>query len=274
QIKGEDFDQTFSPVAAFRSLRVIFALSVQFGLRLYQLDVVAAFLNGVLDREIFMRQPRGFEDGTRRVCKLQKAIYGLKQSSRLWNEDLHSTLIAMEFSRCRSDPCLYFKCKGSSVMFFLVYVDDIIISTNDDDLYRHTLAGLKAEYELTESPSVSWVLGWHVSVSPSSIFVSQSAFVSSLLLRFGMSDSNAVCVPGVADMPGVDPRTSREAQSFTPSRYREAVGSLLFLTNCTRPDISYAVNVACRSMSSPTLEDWMRVKRIFRYLVGTASYGL
>ncbi len=89
-----------------------------------------------------------------------------------------------------------------------------------------------------------------------------------------MIDSNAVCVPGQSDMPAVDGRPSHEPQAFTPSRYREAVGSLLFLTNCTRPDISFAVNMACRSMSSPTPEDWMRVKRIFRYLVGTPSHGL
>ncbi|MCP3677051.1 MAG: hypothetical protein GY721_05525, partial [Deltaproteobacteria bacterium] len=179
QVKGLDFDSTFSPVAAFRSLRILFALSIQFGLKLHQLDVVAAFLNGELDHEIYMKQPRGFGDGSPRVCRLRKAIYGLKQSSRLWNADLHTTLLALDFIRCKSDPCLYILKKGSSVALLLVYVDDIIVATNDPALYTSTLAGLRAEYELTEQPSVSWVLGWHVTYRPAGIFVCQSAFTVS-----------------------------------------------------------------------------------------------
>ncbi len=160
------------------------------------------------------------------------------------------------------------------MILLLVYVDDIVIATDDDELYQETLAGLKVEYELTESVDVSWVLGWHVVVSSSGIFVSQTSFASSLLSKFGMLDSNAVCTPGVTDNVTPDPRGPRDAIAFTPTHFREAVGSLLFLTNCTRPDIAFAVNMVCRAMSDPSIDDWMRVKRILRYLVGTTSLGL
>ncbi len=274
QVEGLDFDQTYSPVAAFRSLRLVFALSVKYRLKLHQLDVVAAFLNGVLDHEIFMRQPKGFDDGTGRVCLLKKAIYGLKQSSRLWNADLHKTLSDLNFKSLRSDPCLYLCRRNGSIMLLLVYVDDILIATNSEELYQDTLADLKEHYELTESLDCSWVLGWHVSLSADGIFCSQTAFTSSLLSRCGMLDANSVSTPGVPEVPASDVRQSRDAVAFTPSRFREVVGSLLFLTNCTRPDIAFAVNVACRAMSAPTPDDWMRVKRILRYLAGTLTLGI
>ncbi len=271
QTKGLDFDFTFSPVAAFRSLRILFALTARFSLSLFQLDVVAAFLNGKLDHEIFMKQPRGYEDGTPRVCRLNKAIYGLKQSSRLWNAELHSTLVDLDFRRCLSDPCLYIEIRGSTVIAVLVYVDDIIIATNVVSLYHSTLAALRAEYQLTEQPEVTWVLGWHVCYSPIGLFVSQSSFTLTLLRRFQMLDSSPVTTPGIAGSVGVPPGGP---SSFTATQYREAVGSLLFLSNCTRPDIAFAVGIACRAMSDPKQDDWGKVKRILRYLVGTPQLGL
>ncbi len=274
QVKGVDFDSTFSPVAAYRSLRLLFALSAQFGLELHQLDVVAAFLNGKIDHDIFMKQPVGFSDGTSRVCHLKKAIYGLKQSSRLWNTDLHSTLLELGFMRCRADACLYQLKKGSSVAFLLVYVDDIVVATNDPALYSSVLKGLRAEYDLTEQPDVSWVLGWHISHSTTGIFVCQSSFTLSLLRRYGMNQANSLSTPGVPSLSDADSRETREVVAFTPTKFREAVGSLLFLTNCTRPDIAFAVGMVCRAMADPQLEDWRRVKRIFRYLAGSSSLGL
>ncbi len=278
QTKGLDFEDTFSPVAAFRSLRIVLALAAQFDLQLYQLDVVAAFLNGKLDHEIYMRQPKGFEDGTQRVCRLSKAIYGLKQSSRLWNEDLHSTLLCLGLSRCLSEPCLYVSTKGDFIILLLVYVDDIIVATNNSKLYADVLRGLKEEYELTEQAEVIWILGWHIRRDPksSAIFAHQTAFTNSLLKRHDMLQAKSAVTPGVYVSPSV--RENLPAQparcDVSPTKYRELIGSLLFLANCTRPDITFAVNMVCRHMSSPQPEHFVAAKRVLRYLVGAPSLGL
>ncbi len=275
QVKDLDFTDTFSPVAAFRSLRIILALAAQFDLLLFQLDVVAAFLNGKLDHEIFMRQPKGFNDGTSRVCQLRKAIYGLKQSSRLWNENLHSTLLTLGYSRCGSDPCLYVMIKAHSVILLLVYVDDICIATNNKGLYAHTLCGLRKEYELTEQESVSWILGWHIKRDQKTftIFANQAAFTNSLLKKHDMLSARPVATPGVCVSPEEQSLQSAGG-AVSPTRFRELVGSLLFLSNCTRPDITYSVNMVCRHMSDPKPQHMIAAKRILRYLAGTSSLGL
>lgn len=104
-----DYDETFSPVVRQESLLVLIALSVQYGLKLHQVDITTAFLNGTLKEEVYMRQPKGFaaEGAEHLVCKLKKSIYGLKQSPRCWNVVLDTRLKEMGFIQSASDPCIY-----------------------------------------------------------------------------------------------------------------------------------------------------------------------
>jgi hypothetical protein len=108
QTYGVDYDETFSPVARFESIRTVIALSVQRGLKLHQLDVTAAFLNGELEDEVYMKQPEGFEVKGKEylVCKLNKSLYGLKQSSRCWNSVLDEHLKSIGFTQTESDLCI------------------------------------------------------------------------------------------------------------------------------------------------------------------------
>ena len=96
---GSDYDETFCPVVRFESVRTVIALAVQNGLKLYQMDMTTAFLNGELEEEVYMRQPEGFVDKDRQhlVCKLKRSIYGLKQSPRCWNSGLDAQLSRMGF---------------------------------------------------------------------------------------------------------------------------------------------------------------------------------
>ncbi len=128
QSYGTDYDETFSPVVRQESLRVLIALSVQYGLQLHQVDVTTAFLNGNLEEEIYMKPPEGFcttgEDHL--VCRLKKSIYGLKQSPKCWNTALGSHLKDMGFIQSTSDPCIYMKAGGD--VYLSVYVDNIVIA--------------------------------------------------------------------------------------------------------------------------------------------------
>ena len=130
---GTDYDETFCPVVRLESLRVLMALSVQYGLKLHQVDVTTAFLNGNLEEEVYMLQPKGFVvDGEEHlVCKLKKSIYGLKQSSRCWNVALDSHLKKMGFTQSTSDPCIYMDA-GGDAFYIGVYVDNIILAGRTD----------------------------------------------------------------------------------------------------------------------------------------------
>ena len=114
---GFDYDETFCPVVRLESLRVLVALSVQYGLKLHQVDVTTAFLNGNLEEEVYMSQPNGFvtKGKEQYVCKLKKSIYGLKQSPRCWNNSLDLHLKEMGFTQSTSDPCIYKHDAGEDI---------------------------------------------------------------------------------------------------------------------------------------------------------------
>ena len=114
---GIDYDETFCPVVRFESVRTVIALAVQNGLKLHQMDVATAFLNGELKEEVYMKQPEGFETVGQEnlVCRLKRSIYGLKQSSRCWNSVLDKRLKKMGFVQTDSDPCIYMAYRRRNV---------------------------------------------------------------------------------------------------------------------------------------------------------------
>ena len=123
QIEGIDYSETFAPVIKFTTIRLRLALVAHFDLELHQMDVVTAFLNGDLDEDIYMEQPEGYVDGTNPdfVCQLLKAIYGVQQAHRQWHYKIDSfLLIELGFKTTRSDPCLYIKREGNSVMIIAI----------------------------------------------------------------------------------------------------------------------------------------------------------
>jgi hypothetical protein len=131
QIPGLDYNETFSPVAHFESLRLMLALAALEDWHIHQMDVKSAFLNGVLDKEIYMEQPQGFitTGSETQVCCLKKAIYGLKQASCAWNLQLHGVLTGLDYKRTYADAGIYacHQQEGDGPLFVIVYVDDITI---------------------------------------------------------------------------------------------------------------------------------------------------
>jgi histone deacetylase 1/2 len=239
-----------------------------------QLDVQNAFVHGILDEEVYMKQPPGYVDKTRPnyVCKLDKALYGLKQAPRAWYARLSTKLVALGFHASKADTSLFYFHKGSVIVFVLVYVDDIIVVSSTSEATSGLLRNLKEAFALKDLGDLHYFLGMEVTKVRDGIILSQDKYASDLLKRVNMWS----CKPASTPMS-----TSEKMSAFvgTPlgpadaTNYRSVVGALQYLT-LTRPDISFAVNKVCQYLHAPTEIHWSAVKRILRYVKANTKIGL
>ena len=166
QVRGVDYEEVFSPVARYTSVRSLLALANAQDLEIHQMDVKTAFLNGSLDCEIYMSQPEGFVDPDRpnHVCKLKKSIYGLKQSARCWNTTLDEYLKSVGYCKSKADECIYVKSVKEanghiSLVILGVYVDDIIPVSNDPAMLNAEKAALCERFEMIDQGEIHYLLG-------------------------------------------------------------------------------------------------------------------
>ena len=279
QIPGVDYDETFAPVPQPKTVRIILALAAQLGMKAKQYDVETAFLNGKLDQEIYMEQPEGFVKGANLVCKLQKSLYGLKQSPRIWNEDLTRTMSAAGYKQCRSDACVFVRQYGDHRAFVLVWVDDIAIISDDDALIVDTEHKLSARYKLKKLGDINWLLRMRIvhDLNSHNTRITQHEYVNQLFTQFNMNEANAMSTPAQSNehlTSDMCPSTDDEKIKMTSVPYKSLTGSLLYAVNWTRPDIAFATGEVCRFNQNPGMKHWIAAKRIVRYLRGTASHGL
>ena len=192
---GQDYDETFSPVVRFESLRTVIALAVQNGLKLHQMDVTTAFLNGKLKEEVYMKQPEGYTVKGKEdlVCRLKKSIYGLKQSPRCWNSALDSHLKKMGFIQTNGDPCLYMASEGE--MFLIaVYVDDIILAGKSNKKLTSVKQALSKEFQVKDMGELHYFLGVKVvqDHKTGNVWIGQESYTENVLRRFGMEDAKSI----------------------------------------------------------------------------------
>ncbi|KAK8488101.1 hypothetical protein V6N11_019771 [Hibiscus sabdariffa] len=161
QIHGVDYDETFSPVAMFKSIRILLAVAAFHDYEIWQMDVKTAFLNGKLEEDVYMTQPEGFvtPENARKVCKLQRSIYGLKQASRSWNLRFNEAIQEFGFIRNEDEPCVYKKFSGSIVSFLILYVDDILIIGNDIPTLQSIKTWLSSCFSMKDLGEAAYILG-------------------------------------------------------------------------------------------------------------------
>lgn len=281
QKEGIDFKETFSPVSSKDSFRTIMALVAYFDLELHQMDVKTAFLNGDIKETIYMVQPENFVSGDPKnmVCKLTKSIYGLKQASRQWYFKFHQVLTSYGFETNVVDECVYHKFSGSKYIFLVLYVDDILLATNDINLLHDTKRFLSKNFEMKDLGDASFVLGIeiHRDRSWGILGLSQRSYIEKVLNRFGMQN----CKSGETPVAKGDkfslsqcPKNSLEIQEMQKIPYASAVGSLMYAQVCTRPDIAFIVGMLGRYLSNPGMDHWKAVKCVMRYLQRTKEYML
>ncbi|KAK1644404.1 hypothetical protein QYE76_062209, partial [Lolium multiflorum] len=194
QIQGVDYDETFSPVAKLKSVRILLAIATFFDYEIWQMDVKTAFLNGDIEEELYMVQPKGFVDpkNADKVCKLQRSIYGLKQASRSWNRRFDKVIKDFGFIQCHGEACIYKKVSGSSVAFLILYVDDILLIGNDIELLSSVKGYLNNSFSMKDLGEASYILGIKIYRDRSRrlIGLSQSTYLDKILKKFRMDESD------------------------------------------------------------------------------------
>ena len=175
------------------------ALVAHYDLELHQMDVKTAFLNGNLNEEVYMDQPMGFiEKGKEHmVCKLKRSIYGLKQASRQWYLKFNDTIVSFGFKENTVDRCIYLKVSGSKFIFLILYVDDILLATNDLHLLYETKRFLSNNFEMKDMGEATYVIGIEIfrNRSQGMLGLSQKSYINKVLERFRMQNCSASPVP-------------------------------------------------------------------------------
>ena len=271
---GVDYDDTFAPVIRGDTIRMLFALIQLKGLKTAQIDVVGAYLYGDLQEELFMEEPEGHEtseDGSI-VCKLRKSLYGLKQSAKQWNKKFTDVLESLGLTQSLTDPCLY--VNGDHTLFFALYVDDGYIAADCDAVLKEVIGMLKKHFQVTEGDAKFFV-GFQIELmSSGKILLHQESYINRLLTRFGMTNCKSISTPADPFSKLEKPADNTVAETDRPAQYREVIGSLMFLSVCTRPDISYAVSMLSQFFDCATDKHMAAAKRVIRYLSGTRKVGI
>ena len=269
QREGIDYDETFSPVVRFDTIRVMLSIAANENLELAQFDVKSAFLNGVIKEEIYMHQPEGYEDGSQRVCKLLRSLYGLKQSPRCWNERFKKVMLSFRLQESTADPCLFYRNSEDDKLIVGIYVDDGLVVAKKKATIKKFLSKLKAEFRITAEPAGCFLNVLIDRLNDKSIVINQRKYTEDILRRFNMEEANSVSTPMERCQ-----LTEEADEETTKAPYREAVGCLIYLAVATRPDIAFAVGCASKFLESPKEQHWTMVKRILKYLKGTTSMGI
>lgn len=281
QTKRIDYEDTYSPVVRYESIRLLLALAVKLDMDVDHLDVTTAFLQGDLKEEVYMRQPPGFtvKGKTTKVCKLEKAIYGLKQGSNAWNCKLHTALLKIGFERSKTDQAVYIKSKDRSLTIIAVYVDDLLLLSTNRQVKDETKKQLHQEFKIRDLGEVYSLLGMRIQRDRNlgTISNDQRTYIEQIIKRFNMQDSNPVKTPldiNARLSKNQEAKTEEEKRKMSKMPYREALGSLMYACQGTRPDVAYAVGLLSRFSENPGKAHWSALKRVFRYLKGTPNYKL
>jgi len=253
------------------TVRILISCAANFGWPLHQLDVKNAFLHGDLQEEVYMELPPGFSKPkiNGKVCRLKKYLYGLKQSPRAWFDRFRRALCGMGYKQCNGDHTVFYRHSGRRIALLAVYVDDIIITGDDEVEIKRMKENLSKEFEVKDLGQLKYFLGIEVARSPKGIVLSQRKYVLDLLNETGMLG----CRPASTPMDPNHKLCAESGHSINKEKYQRLVGRLIYLCH-TRPDISYAVSVVSRYMHDPRSKHLDAVYQILRYLKSNPGKGL
>jgi len=279
QRPGFDYNSSYAPVVSTVTLRMLLAIATIRKWKIFQFDVRTAYLNGNLDKPVYVRIPEILRPLIERIERKQnismlwavlKGLYGLKNAARIWNKHFSAILRKFGLQQAHYDPCLFYGKRKGYFIFVLIHVDDGINFTNSKEFYDELLAHLKAEQiQISAAGDVSKVLGLevHYDYDNQTLSLSQSHYINDKVIEFGLEDARVKASPSF-------PPLSRPSSPHQGSQYPHLVGSLQYAASQTRPDISYSVGALARFNVSNNTTHWTAATNVLRYLKGTANIGI
>ena len=257
------------------------ALALFMDATIEQLDVKTAFLNATVTEVIYLDIPEGMHISPDCVLRLNRALYGIKQAPFEWHREIDMMLKQLGYTACRKDSCLYRKStKTMRIIMLGLFVDDITVmfTQTDANEWLNDKRQLMKRYEMSDLGKIHHILGMKVNRFDNELTISQDVYIQDKLEEFRFENARSINTPGT--IIGTHPNMHMTDESLLPlslqdvSLYRQMVGSLMYASISTRPDITHATNIVARSMSNPSQADMVRVRRIFKYLTKAKQYGL
>ncbi|KAL5741828.1 hypothetical protein ACOSP7_028560 [Xanthoceras sorbifolium] len=271
QLKGVNYQDTFSPTAKIITVHCLLALAAARGWPLHQLDVNNAFLHGDLHEEIYMSPPHGLrrQGEEHLVCRLLKSLYGLKQASRQWFSKFSEAIRAAGYVQSRADYSLFTRTQGKSFTALLIYVDDILITGNNSVSIAAIKKFLHSQFRLKDLGDLKYFLGIEVSSSKNGIFISQRKYALEIIEDAGLLGAALIDTLMERGLKLSD----KSDLLKDPGCYRRLVGRLIYLT-VSRPDITYSDHVLSRFMHQPRKLHMEAALCVVRYLKNAPDQGL
>jgi len=288
QVKGINYNEIFSPTIRYEQVRIMLAIATYYRTaecrcRAIHADVKTAHINAPVPEPNYVAlAPGEFPTITAKpgfivAGRVNKGINGLKQSPRAWF--LHYDGILRDkcgFNRLRSAWCVYTRKEADgSVTIIGVYVDDLIIITGSSDptIADNLIKQLNAHFEVKDLGELSYFLGMQVQQDDNRTTVSCPKYIRGILESYGMEDAATVDTP--CRLPGeISEQDKQPLDAADTTTFRSITGSLMWVMNACRPDISFATNKLARAMSAPSRADLVAAKRVLRYLSGTIDFGI
>ena len=276
QEPGIDYGKSYEPVCRIGSIRMILAIACEHGWPVWQLDVQVAFLQSKIEgRDVHVKTAPGQEvkdlkTGEPMVYNLKRSLYGLAQAPVSWYDTISAAMLTVGLTPTQSDPCVCTYEEGDTLVILSLYVDDMLITGNGEKIVKQLKKALTNWFAMTDMGEASVLLGKKVTrdYKQGTLPISQVNYVNSILERFGMKDCNPVHTPGYGSEISNEQPESSLLDATGAKLYQAMVGSMLYSTQCTRYDMSYAVNQLTRACSKPAQAHMTASKHALRYLKG------
>jgi len=259
----------FSPVINIVTIRLVVALAAMHGLELHNGDIPSAYVRAYINEgdEYYLEQPKGFDDGSGRVWKLKRPLYGMKTSGRLWNETVTSFLLSVNFNQSDVDPCLFIRREGDDFMIIVLAVDDFLVCATNNKLKNDVMLALKEKFDYQDLGLCSCYLGVKFTQSYDKIRMVQDDYAKTIIEMFPKVNKRET----PADTN--EKLTDTGSEDVDATMFRSICGKLRYLT-ATRMDIEYALNRCSRFQKNPKKQHLEALMKIIGYLKKYPDLGI
>lgn len=272
QRPGIDFDETYSPVVKFTSLRIMLSIAAYYDMEIHQMDVITAFLNADIDTDIYMKV---IIDGKIVIVKLNRSIYGLKQSPRLWNKTIDAYLRTLGFTPSNYDPAIYLRFDKSNNLESIIslYVDDLTIASRTMDQLNKIKGALATRFNMEDMGELTYLLGIEIKRNRSkrTISIGQQKYIDDIIKRFNLEHANNAATPIDHTIRLFNNELEAKVDQ---AKYQAIVGSLMYLVMGTRPDLAYPVSKLSQFLAQPRKTHMEQAIRTLRYVKATRDLRL